>query len=126
VLIGNLVDNAVKFTPSGGRVVVEARRIEKTLTLVVSDTGSGIPADERERVFQRFYRSNDQAQPGAGLGLSIVKRICDVHGIGLSLDDAHPSGSSEAGGRGLRVELRFPQPDANARGRRRPQDAGAG
>jgi signal transduction histidine kinase len=124
VLIGNLVDNAVKFTPPGGQITVDVQRRDKTVTLVVSDTGPGIPEHERHRVFQRFYRSNDQSHPGAGLGLSIVKRICDVHGISLSVDDAGSTGPPKGAGPGLRVELRFPRLDASNRGRRRLPDAG--
>jgi signal transduction histidine kinase len=83
------------------------------IRLVVSDTGPGIPAERRERVFYRFYREPGQEQPGAGLGLSIVKRICDLYGARIRLEDAEPPAANteaEAAGRGLRVEVLFPVP----------------
>jgi len=100
ILIGNLLDNAIKFSRKGGevRVIVLARRDH--LLLHVIDSGSGIPAADRARVFDRFYRPVGERRPGAGLGLSIVRRICDLYDADIELLDAE-------GGSGLLVELRF-------------------
>jgi two-component system OmpR family sensor kinase len=99
ILLSNLLDNALRYTPSGGRVDVAVERDAAAAVLTVTDTGPGIPADERERVFDRFYRGK-ATEPGSGLGLSIVRRIADAHRGTIALDDA-PGG-------GLRVTARFP------------------
>jgi two-component system, OmpR family, sensor kinase len=81
-LLGNLVENALRYTPAGGIVDVVSARLDGAPTLRVIDTGPGIPAAERERVFDRFYRSPDamaSAEVGSGLGLAIVKVIADRH-----------------------------------------------
>jgi signal transduction histidine kinase len=78
--LSNLLDNAVKFTPSGGDVSLAARTREGTLELVVEDTGIGIPSEDLSALFSRFHRgSNTSGYPGSGLGLAIVKAIADVH-----------------------------------------------
>ena len=75
----NLLDNAVKFTPSGGDVSLAARIGDKTLELVVEDTGIGIPSQDLPALFSRFHRgSNTSGGGGSGLGLAIVKAIADV------------------------------------------------
>jgi len=79
VLLRNLVDNAVKYTPEGGRVDVSIRQSGPSVLLMVSDTGPGIDADLSARVFDRFYRISDSQDDGCGLGLSIVKRIAELH-----------------------------------------------
>ena len=100
-LLRNLVDNAVRYIPAGGRVdVMIASRAGET-RLTVSDDGPGIPPEERQRVFDRFYRRAGTAPSGSGLGLAIVKAIADAHGAAVSLD-AGPSGS------GLAVSVTFP------------------
>lgn len=109
LLIGNLVDNAIKFSPPGGRVSVRVRTFPDRLTLIVADCGPGIPAAERDRAFERFYRGGHE-QSGAGLGLSIVKRICDLYGIDIELGDASAcAGADRAAqdGTGLCVETAF-------------------
>ena len=81
-LLFNLVDNAIKYTPANGTVRVTVTRSDLFAVLGVEDTGIGIPPEEQQRVFQRFYRSADarsQAQGGSGLGLSIVKSIAEAH-----------------------------------------------
>ncbi|MDR3448799.1 MAG: ATP-binding protein [Alphaproteobacteria bacterium] len=80
-VIFNLISNAVKYTPAGGRITLEARRVADWIALTVSDTGIGIPEDDLERVFGKFERANAQArQSGAGLGLSLVKSFVELHG----------------------------------------------
>ena len=88
VLIRNLVDNAVRYTPEGGRIQVTLSRQSGHCKLSVCDSGPGIPADERQSVLQRFHRLNHHNQPGSGLGLAIVTRIAELHGTALCLDDA--------------------------------------
>ena len=107
MLIANLVDNALRYTPPGGRIDVAVDDEGGAAVLSVVDTGPGIPVGERERVFERFHRGEQPAAPGAGgsgLGLSIVRRIADAHGATVTLDDGPD-------GRGLLVRVRFP--DAN-------------
>src|SRR3954468_2425324 len=82
-LVGNLVSNALKFTPAGGRVVARAFRDGSHAVLEIQDTGIGIPEAEQGRLFQRFFRSStatEQAIPGTGLGLVISKAIAEAHG----------------------------------------------
>ena len=99
ILLRNLIDNALRYTPAGGRVTVSVA----PGILSVTDTGPGIPATERERVFDRFHRLAGQDTEGSGLGLSIVARIAERHGATVEL------GAGE-GGKGLRVAVRFSAP----------------
>ena len=81
--IGNLVDNAVRYTPPGGTVAISALRHNDGVRVVVSDTGPGIPTDALPHVFDRLYRvdpSRDRATGGAGLGLTIARRLVEAHG----------------------------------------------
>ena len=102
ILLSNLIDNALRYTPRGGRIDVSVDRDDEAVTLSVADTGPGIPAEARERVFDRFYRGDDNVEPGSGLGLSIVKRIADAHRASITLDAA-------GAGDGLVVRVRFPR-----------------
>jgi two-component system OmpR family sensor kinase len=107
-LLGNLLDNALRYTAAGGRVDVAVADESGRAVLSVTDTGPGIPAAERERVFERFHRgvhADAAAQGiGSGLGLSIVRRIAEAHGATVTLDDG-------PGGKGLTVRVRFPRVD---------------
>ncbi|MGE5548801.1 MAG: ATP-binding protein [Solirubrobacterales bacterium] len=90
----NLVGNAVKYTPTGGSVVVRAERAGGELVLTVSDTGPGIPEADRERVFDSFVTINHQAGPsGAGLGLALVRRFVELHGGRIELKDGPEGGT---------------------------------
>jgi len=100
ILIGNLLDNALRHTPQGGRVDVSVTHANGAVLLRVLDDGPGIAAADRERVFDRFYRSAGQAEWGSGLGLSIVRTVAEAHGATVTLGDA-PSG------RGLLVMVAF-------------------
>ncbi|WP_193606605.1 ATP-binding protein [Nocardioides lijunqiniae] len=93
----NLVGNAVKYTPSGGRVTVSTERTERFVRLVVQDTGYGISKHDQEELFSEFFRSTNPealALPGTGLGLSIVRRIVQRHGGSILLDSALGTGST--------------------------------
>jgi len=100
VLVGNLVDNAIRNTDSG-RIDVETHVDGVEVRLVVSDTGRGIPSEDRERVFDRFYRRDSGDTTGSGLGLAIVQKLAQRYGASVGLDDG-------IGGQGLRVTVRFP------------------
>ncbi len=100
-LVRNLVDNAVRYTPPGGTVQVRCRSTAQDAVLEVSDSGPGIAARDRERVFDRFYRRAAAQEDGTGLGLAIVKAIAERHGARIDLGDA-PGG-------GLHVAVSFPR-----------------
>lgn len=84
-LVSNLVDNALRYTPAGGIVTVGVKRQEGTVVLCVEDNGPGIPAAERERVFERFYRLHGDRSDGSGLGLAIVQEIATASGAQVLL-----------------------------------------
>ena len=88
VLIRNLVDNAIRYTPLGGTLRVSVSRATGQCRLSVSDSGPGIPAGERDAVLRRFHRLDQGSQPGSGLGLAIVARIAELHGADLDLATA--------------------------------------
>jgi signal transduction histidine kinase len=92
----------VRYTPQYGSVQVGCRASAEGAVLEVTDTGPGIAAADRERVFDRFYRRAAAQEIGTGLGLAIVKAIADRHGGRVVLD--------EAPGGGLRVTVTFPRP----------------
>lgn len=97
----NLLDNAIKYTPAGGEVRAGLARHNGTYEITVADTGTGIPADSRDKVFERFYRV-DKARAraeilqggGAGLGLSIARWIAEAHNGSLQLKDSDQTGST--------------------------------
>jgi len=90
-LVGNLIDNALKFTPAGGAVTVTLAEIQGCPVVRVADTGPGIAAEERERVLVRFYRSaRDQQIAGVGLGLSLVAAIAKLHDVRIAFSDGAP------------------------------------
>lgn len=97
--LANLLDNAVKFTPPGGRIDVELATGARGAQITVSDSGPGIAEDLREKVFQRFFRAErSRSTAGNGLGLSLVKAVADMHQVTITLGDNRP---------GLRVQLQF-------------------
>ena len=101
LLVRNLVDNAIRYTPRHGRINVAVHRVATGVALEVQDNGLGIPVAERVRVLDRFYRGADQLEFGTGLGLAIVKRIAEQHHAVLALGDAVNQD-------GLRVTVLFP------------------
>ena len=97
--VTNLLDNAIKYTPRPGRVSLVVQGDDEHFSIRVTDTGPGIPEHERERVFKRFVRlENERNSPGNGLGLSLVKAVARLHHATLELEDAEP---------GLCVTMRF-------------------
>ena len=99
-LLSNLVDNALRYTPSPGSVDVGVWRDGEDGVLQVRDTGPGVPAAERARVFDRFYRRAESEPGGSGLGLAIARRVVEHHGGSIELGDNSPNG--------LRVTVRLP------------------
>jgi len=99
-LADNLIDNAVKFSPAGGRVAVALRCVDGAVQLSVRDTGPGIPPALRAKVFERFYRLPGQDQAGSGLGLAIAARAAACNHARIRLADG-------PGGRGLHVLVDF-------------------
>jgi len=104
-VLTNLLDNAVKYTPAGGTIIVDSRLVtgaeaagtsDGAIELTVSDTGIGIPEQDRPRVFERFYRvdkARSRELGGTGLGLAIVKHIVEGHGGQVWVEANHPHGS---------------------------------
>jgi two-component system OmpR family sensor kinase len=117
-LLANLVDNAIRYTPEGGRVDVSTGVAEGRPFLQVTDSGPGIPSEERERVFDRFHRPSGTPGSGSGLGLAIVKAIARRHGATVALQDA-------AGG-GLAVRVVFPGELRESAARAGPSRAAGG
>ncbi len=102
--IANLVDNAIKHGRAGGRVAVTTERFDREAVVTIADDGPGIPADQRDQVFKRFYRlEQGRCAPGNGLGLSLVSAIARLHGARIDMVDNAP---------GLKVRLWFPSAKA--------------
>jgi two-component system OmpR family sensor kinase len=101
VMLGNLVDNAIRYTPAGGTVNVALKVRAGKAVLEIEDTGPGIPQEDRARVFDRFYRREATEPPGSGLGLAIVKNVADRHSASILLQDRETAP-------GLRVSVSFP------------------
>lgn len=99
-LCANLIDNALRYTPPGGAVTLRLRRAPGQVLLEVEDNGPGIPPALRERVFERFFRLDNQQSDGCGLGLAIVREIAQAHRASVQLGDGPQ-------GRGLRVTVAF-------------------
>lgn len=100
MLLTNLVDNAVHYTPKGGQIRVQLQHDGAVVTLTVSDDGPGIAPQERAHVLERFYRVAAQSEPGTGLGLAICQRIAELHHTQLVLGPG-------LHGQGLSVQVRF-------------------
>ncbi|MGE4239914.1 ATP-binding protein [Ramlibacter sp.] len=100
-LLANLADNAVRYTPAGGTVTIRCGRHDGDAFIEVEDDGPGVPAGERSRILERFYRLQGTGGEGTGLGLAIADEIARVHHGQLLLSEGH-------GGRGLRVRAKFP------------------
>jgi CheY-like chemotaxis protein len=96
--VANLLHNAAKFTPEGGRIAITARRENGHVVVSVRDTGPGIPVEDRERIFEIFAqgaRSHDRPTGGLGLGLTLARRLAELHGGTLEAVSGGPQGGSE-------------------------------
>jgi len=106
-VLTNILDNALRHTPEGGRIVLSARDTEEWVELAIQDSGPGLKAEDLDRIFDRFYRTDSSRQRdgevpgGSGLGLAIARSIVQAHGGQLSAE-------SEAG-KGLKVIVRLPK-----------------
>jgi signal transduction histidine kinase len=116
-VFSNLIGNALKFTPSGGRVSVRGWRATSGVRFAVEDTGPGIPPEDQAHVFDRFWQAQSASRTGTGLGLSIAKSIVEGHGGSIRVESMP--------GRGSRFEFSLPmtgeagQTEDGVRGKRR-------
>ena len=136
-VLGNLLSNAARYTPAGGTVTVRAERRPADLLVSIANTGEGIPPDDLDRVFERFYRvekSRDRAHGGAGIGLAIVKQLVEAGGgrVGAESGDGHdallvqPAGVGVRGWRCATIPVRIPASPSHWMGRSRsPRSATA-
>jgi signal transduction histidine kinase len=105
-MMANLVENALRHTPAGTRVEIALDGDPAAPVCTVADNGPGIPEEERDKVFRRFYRMDrSRSTAGSGLGLSLVAAIADLHRIAVEVGDQRP---------GLKITLRFPAVDQAA------------
>jgi signal transduction histidine kinase len=106
-VVGNLLDNAIRHGGGAGPITVTVSTTESDATLVVADRGPGVPPEELDRVFDRYFRSDQRrTSDGLGLGLAIARRVAELHGGSLSAVNAEPSG--------LVVTLSIPRPEAHS------------
>jgi len=103
-VIANILDNAAKYAPEGSTIRIEGNQTRDVVTISVNDEGPGIPRQDRERIFDMFYRvrAKDVQRAGTGLGLAICKGLVEAHGGSIHAEPARPDGS------GTRIEMRFP------------------
>ena len=104
LLIRNLLSNAINYTPVDGTITLNLHHDKAASVLTIVDNGPGIPAMERERVFDRFYRLQNHEESGCGIGLSIVKQVVELHKAAILLEE--PENSS-----GLKVTIRLSNPE---------------
>jgi heavy metal sensor kinase len=93
LIFSNLLNNAIKYTQSGGKIDVVLKRKKDKVVFSVSDNGPGIPEDEQKKIFSRFYRVDKKNESGLGLGLAIVKKACRIHNAGINLESSPGQGS---------------------------------
>lgn len=104
-MISNLIDNAIKYTPEHGAIGVAVRKDGEDAVFEVRDSGIGIPDDEKDQVFQRFYRvGKSRSLPGNGLGLSLVSAVAEIHQARIVLSDSYPDEAPP----GLTITVRMP------------------
>ena len=101
ILLRNIIDNAIRYTPLEGEVSVRLDELKDGVKIEVSDTGPGIPEDQQQGIYQRFRRGEDTKTQGSGLGLAIVKRIVELHHASIDMRNRRDRS-------GLRVSVKFP------------------
>jgi signal transduction histidine kinase len=105
-MVSNLIDNAIKYTPEEGEIVIRVTLDDGSALFEVGDSGVGVPDDEKEQIFQRFYRvGKSRSLPGSGLGLSLVSAVVEIHKGTIGLFDHHPGADNP----GLRVRVTMPR-----------------
>ncbi|MBR4939561.1 MAG: GHKL domain-containing protein [Burkholderiaceae bacterium] len=104
LLVTNLTDNAIRYTPEGGKIRLRVTQVNNRAVIEISDNGPGIAAEERDRIFDRFYRALGTKTQGHGLGLAIVKRIVELHQGEIRVEDG-----LEDRGTTMRIELPLPK-----------------
>ncbi len=119
VMIRNLLDNALRYSPRGGRVRLVTRRTATGVELLVEDEGPGIAPEDRERIFERFYRVAGSQASGSGLGLSIVQRIVEIHRGRIAVEEGE-------GGRGTRMRVSIDSGSGSGGLRGETAEGGAG
>jgi len=97
----NIVNNSVRNTPSGGRIIIESRKLNKDFIVGISDSGRGLTEEQKESLFSRFRMRTKESGEGTGIGLAIAKTIADFHDIGVSVTSDQ--------GKGTRFTFIFPQ-----------------
>jgi two-component system sensor histidine kinase QseC len=103
LMLRNLVDNAIRYTPENGQVTISLENLQASqLRVAITDNGPGIPLSQRQQIFERFYRGQNQNIHGSGLGLSIAQQVAQLHHLEIQLDDV-------AKGSGLCVQMDFLQ-----------------
>ena len=102
-VLTNILDNALRYTPEGGRIILSVKEVKDQVELAIQDSGPGLNSEDLDRVFDRFYRTDASRQRdgGSGLGLAIAKSIVQAHGGQVSAE-------SEPG-KGLKVVMRLPK-----------------
>jgi signal transduction histidine kinase len=90
----NLIDNAIKFTPKGGTILVQLKKEQKNIKIKISDSGVGISKDEIEHIYDRFNQGSEKKSKGLGLGLAIVKKILEVHGVDINTTSTPNKGTT--------------------------------
>ena len=108
-MIGNLIDNAIRYTPAGGVVTVRVQSSSTEVVLQIEDDGIGIAPDDRQFVFERFFRVLGAGADGSGLGLSIVREIVGQHGAMIDVSDGLMWPAGRGAGTGSRFTVRFPK-----------------
>ena len=106
LMIANLTDNAIRYTPEGGRIEIGLSEESGDALITVTDNGPGIAPEERQRVFERFYRALGTKVQGTGLGLAIVQRIVAIHGAEIRIEDGFRHENDD--GCGARFVIRLP------------------
>jgi histidine kinase len=111
-VLTNILDNALRHTPEGGRIILSAKQRGDQVELSVQDSGPGLKTEDLDRIFERFYRTDSSRQRedgGSGLGLAIAKSIVQAHGGQLSAETSTRLSPESEAGKGLRIVVALPK-----------------